>query len=368
MSQRVLMVCTGLGRGGAETQLLRLARALQRKGHEVRILSLIAHNAWSEEIAEWGLHVEVLGVSKRRIPLRPVARFVDRVRAFRPDVVLSFLFGANTLVQASRPLLRSPRVVSSIRSVIPADGAQPRMMRALSSVADLTVFNSVAVMDDAVARGIYRADRSVVIRNAVDPAPIVAARDAREAVRQEWGVSADDWVWLAVGNVRPVKNYPALVSAFASLAEAHPRAVLRIVGKPYGDVSRMKAVAPELWASGRVAYLGQRTDVPRQLAGADAYVLSSQHEGSPNTVIEAMTAGLPVVATEVGGVTELLDGGARGWPARASTAAAIADAMAALMHAPESARAARVSSAQRYLASVHAPAPVLSEWERVLFG
>ena len=367
MNKRVLLVSTGLGRGGAETQLLRLGRRLREAGAQVCVVSLIDHNAWSEELARWQLRYECLAISKRRPPVLPALRFARLVASFRPDVVLSFLFGANTLVQLARPVLAMPRVVSSIRSVIPPSGATPRVMRSLAGLADATVFNSVAVMEDAVTRGIYARERSLVIRNAVDTGSIVAAASERERVRLEWAVPREAWVWLAVGNVRPVKNYPALVRAFAEVAARDERAHLRIVGKPYGDVERMQAIAPALWDSGRVAYLGQRTDVPRQLAGADAYVLSSRFEGSPNTVIEAMAAGLPVVATEVGGVTELLAGGARGWPAEASTADAIGAAMTRLMEASAASRRARAEAGRAYVGAEHAPTRVFDAWCSVLF-
>lgn len=366
MRQRVLLMCTGLGRGGAETQLLGLARWLRDQGRDVTVLTLLDHNEWSEEVRDWQLDVRTLDVRRDRPPLAAAARLVREVRSLRPEVIGSFLVAANVCAAVGRVGLRVPRLVTSIRSVLPDGGWQPAAVRWTRRASDAVVFNSSRVRDDAVARGLLDADRCTVIRNALAIDRFAHATSERALVRQEWDVDASAFVWIAVGNVRPVKNYPALVRAFEQVHARAPHARLIIVGQPYGDVDAMQAEAPALWRDGVIRYLGQRTDVPRLLAGADAYALTSRHEGSPNTVIEAMAAGLPVVSTDVGGAGELLGAEARGWLAPRSNARDIADAMHALHDASTSERRRRASAGQDYVRTEHDPQRVFEAWARVL--
>lgn len=364
---RVLLMATGLGRGGAETQLLRVGRGLVQRGHAVDVVSLIDRNRWENELAEWGLRYTCLHARPGRPNGRALVRFATLLARRRPDALGAFLFGASLLGSVSAQVARVPRVVTSVRGRIPASGPTPRLLRLTRSCSDAVVFNSQRLLDDAVARRLFEPARVQLIRNAIDTGPFDAAKGDRDAMRRELGIADGEQLWLAVGNVRPIKNLPAMAQAFGRLASNDARLRLVVVGTPYEDVEPMKAAWPALWESGQFQYLGLRRDVPSLMAAADVYVLPSLHEGSPNTVLEAMAASRPVLATAVGGVPEIVTA-ARGWLAATPDVDALERGMRDVVSASEGERRARAAAGHAYVCDEHATPVVVDRWESLLLG
>jgi glycosyltransferase involved in cell wall biosynthesis len=155
------------------------------------------------------------------------------------------------------------------------------------------------------------------------------------ARRAEWrsqhAVPRDALVFTCVAGLRPQKNHRLLLQAFAQAAPQLPDALLLLVGPPdrldpaYAE--SLKALAQELGLGQRVRFLGSRADVPDILRASDVFVLSSDYEGNPLSVLEAMAAGLPVISTAVGGVPELVQDGATGLLVPAGDAHALAEAI-----------------------------------------
>jgi sugar transferase (PEP-CTERM/EpsH1 system associated) len=154
--------------------------------------------------------------------------------------------------------------------------------------------------------GIAR-DRIATIPNGVD-LPAFDEDVDRAGIRRELGLEPDAEVVTHVGGMRPVKDHTTLIRAFARAHAARPRARLLIVG---GDPAsprglELEALARELGVGGAVRFAGVRRDVPRLLLASDVYVNSSLYEGMSNTILEAMAARRPAVATAVGGTVELV--------------------------------------------------------------
>jgi glycosyltransferase involved in cell wall biosynthesis len=144
-----------------------------------------------------------------------------------------------------------------------------------------------------------------VISNAVSTISSLPDEE-RISVRKELSISPSQPVLITVGRFVPPKSYEDLVDAFAKLLDEHPNTVLIMIGD--GPLfSRVKAHITSLNLQESVRLLGERDDVPRFLASSDVYVSSSIWEGLPMAVLEAMMAGLPVVATEVGDIPRIID-------------------------------------------------------------
>lgn len=145
------------------------------------------------------------------------------------------------------------------------------------------------------------------------------------------------FVWLAAGRIAPAKDYPNLLHAFALVHASRPDTQLWIAGDgPQELLQSLRALALELELGDSVRWLGLRRDLPELLDAADAFVLSSAWEGMPLAVGEAMCMEKPVVATDVGGVGELLGDAGVLVPPRAPRA--LGGAMLALMGGPAEAR------------------------------
>jgi glycosyltransferase involved in cell wall biosynthesis len=156
----------------------------------------------------------------------------------------------------------------------------------------------------------------------------------RAAWRSQHEVPADALMFTCVAGLRPQKNHRLLIQAFAHASSQLADALLLLVGPPdrldpaYAE--SLQRLAQELGLGQRVRFLGSRSDVPDILRASDVFVLSSDYEGNPLSVLEAMAAGLPVVSTAVGGVPELVQHGATGLLVPAGDARALAEAITQL--------------------------------------
>jgi glycosyltransferase involved in cell wall biosynthesis len=165
--------------------------------------------------------------------------------------------------------------------------------------------------------GTCSVERSIVIRNAVDVSAAARAGHDRATPRL-----------IAVGRLKAPKDFLTLIHAFAALPEGSFEAL--IVGEG-PDRPVVEAEIRRLGLDGRVQLLGERSDVPALLADSDVFVLSSRSEGLPVSVLEAMAAELPIVASRVGGLGELVVDGETGILVRAGDAPALAAAVGRLI-------------------------------------
>ncbi|HEY3398860.1 MAG TPA: glycosyltransferase [Armatimonadota bacterium] len=178
----------------------------------------------------------------------------------------------------------------------------------------------------ALREAICPPEQLVLIRNGVALPPPVPPQQAA-AARERLGVAAEDELLLAVGELRPQKDYPRLLRAVATLAPRRPRLRLVIAGE--GDERpRLEALAAELGLTDRVRLPGEHEAMEPLRAAADVLVITSRYEGCPYSLLEAMAAGLPVVAVAAPGVDEIVREGETGrLVPEEDLPAAIADAL-----------------------------------------
>jgi glycosyltransferase involved in cell wall biosynthesis len=307
----VVLVINELGIAGAETQLVRLARALVGRGDDVSVLCLLPTVGMQHELDAMGVPVDYVHQPAR---LRGAAAIVSAVRLLRrrrPDVLISFIYQANVVARLAGRLTGVPVIVSSIRNEHFGGRHRELLVRLTDRFADVTTVNSELAARSLRSRGVVSAARLEVVRNGIDPAQLRRPAATRARVRGELGVADDEFLWLAVGRLTAQKDYPNLLDAFARLRGRGAPARLCIAGTgPLAEDLDAAVRAADL--GGAVRFLGLRDDVPDLLSAADGLVLSSRWEGLPNVVLEAMAAGRPVGATDVGGTRELVEEGVTG--------------------------------------------------------
>jgi glycosyltransferase involved in cell wall biosynthesis len=359
--RRVVLVTNGLVRAGTETQIVRLAGWLRAHGDEVGILSILPTAAFADELAALGVPVADLRLHPRLRALTALAGGWKVLRAWRPDVLISFGFQANVLGRLAGALAGVPVRISSLRNEHFGGRARELVNRGTSFLATTTTTNSERAAEGFVTRGVVPARRLVVIPNSLDLPAIEAGTAARPSVRRELDVGEDDFLWVALGRLHAQKDYPSLLAAFARLVADQPSARLRIAGE--GRLAgELAALVDDLGLAGHTRLLGLRDDVPRLLAAADALVLASAWEGLPNVVMEAMAAGLPCVATRVGGVPELVEHGHTGTLVPAGDPEALTRAMAEIMALEPSDRAAMGERGRAAVIDRFSPERVGRQW------
>ena len=359
---RILILSTSMGMGGADQQILILARSMRARGHTVRIVALTPLGPMGLEAQREGIPTESLELRRNPADLLRIARLVRLVREWRPDILHTHMVHANLLGRALRPLAPVGALVSTIHSI--SDGGRLRMAgyRLTNGLVDRVTIISRLAAERYVKIGAVPAARLEVIPNTVDLERFRPSSEARAAIRSELGVG-EEFVWLAVGRFQPAKDYPTMIAAFAQLVRAS-RSGLILVGQ--GPLRG--AVETLLNAEGikdRVRFLGVRRDVPDLMCGADGYVLSSAWEGMPVVLLEAAAAGLPVVATRVGGVAEVVEDGVTGLLVPSGDPVTLAEAMRKIEAMSPERRVAMGAGGRALVQERYGTARVMAMWERL---
>ncbi len=361
---KILLLSTSMGMGGADQQLLSAATGLRDRGHEVRIVSLTPLGEMGARARAAGLATESLGMQRGIADPRGLTRLVRLVRAWRPAVLHSHMLHANLMARAVRLFAPVPAVVSTIHNIY--EGGRLRMLgyRLTNGLVDHVTIISQAAADRFVGEGIVPASLLEVVPNGVDTERYQSVPPGtRERLRQSLGLGAE-FAWLAVGRFEAAKDYPNMLRAFARVREEQPGAVLLLVGRGSLQVGT-EALAAALGLEGQVRFVGTREDVPEFMTVADGYVMSSAWEGMPMVLLEAAAAGLPIVATRVGGNQEVVRDGDTGFLAPPGDDAALGAAMLRLMALPETERRAMGAHGHDHVRQHYGLGRVVDRYEAV---
>ena len=339
---RVMIVIHGLETGGAEMMVLHLARELSRAGHPVRVVSLHGDDT---DVA--GLMrragVDVVALNKAGGPdPRTVLRLRAQMRDFSPAVVHTHLPVLEYVLPAVRLYGRRVKVIHTVHNIA-REETRHRVLREVNRRAFSHGVVPVALNEEVKS--------SICREYALPPSavPVVGNGIDLDAFRgpQRRGLRGAGARLLCVARLAPAKNHALLLRTVARLRESGRDVSLTLVGD--GPLrGALEERARELGISERVRFAGRRTDTAAFYRDCDLFVLLSDYEGMPMSIIEAMASGLPVVATRAGGVAELVDDGVNGALVEADAAAA-AGVIAAIcddpaLYARLSAGAVRTSS------------------------
>ncbi|WP_373331805.1 glycosyltransferase [Thiopseudomonas alkaliphila] len=299
---RVLLVITGLGMGGAEHVVCNLADELAKQGHEVKIAYLLGPVLVSPK----NKNIELINIGVRSIIKAPRACLKLRrvVADFRPDVVHSHMFHSNVLMRLIRMTVKIPRLISTAHNT--NEGGKLRMLayRYTDFLADITTNVSQEAVTQFILKKAVPSNKIVAIANGIDTNRFEYSADKRAKIRSELELGTKKML-LAVGRLDIQKDYPNLLSAISELKNHRQDFKLFIVGD--GPLrSKLQGLLEELKLSEFVCFLGIRKDIPDLMSAADLFVLSSAWEGFGLVVGEAMACERVVVATDCGGVKEVI--------------------------------------------------------------
>jgi glycosyltransferase involved in cell wall biosynthesis/CDP-glycerol glycerophosphotransferase (TagB/SpsB family) len=362
LPRRLLFVVTGLGWGGAESQVIDLARTLSKQGWQVRVATLLNDAERRLDLESEGIPVHTLGMKRGLPDPRAMLRLAAIIREFRPSVVHSHMVHANLMTRLTRLVAPSTLVVTSAHNV--NEGASWRMWvyRATDRLTNLTTNVSPAAVARSIERKAAPKARIRCMPNGIDTTRFKADPELRARVRQELKLG-DRFVWLCVASLERQKDYPNLFGALERLRDHPARPLVLAVG-----VGALKAEL-EATASSQVPemvrFLGARGDVPALMVAADAYVLSSAWEGLPVVLLEAAASCLSIVCTDVGGNREIVRDGETGYVVPPGNSAILAEAMAKVMNSSPDQRAALGHRARAHVDAAFSLQGVAARWERI---
>lgn len=303
---RVAFVAGTLGQGGAEKQLVYMARALKEAGVNVRVYCLTSGEYHEAALREAGIPVVWVG-KKAGFGIR-LCTLTRELLRFRPQIVQSAHFYTNLYVGLSTRLLRSVGIGAIRSNGLLEMRAWGRMGRLLLRAPHALIANSLAGRQNLVRRGVPPS-RLNVLPNVID----LAEFDHLSVKGTSTLPTRDRVVVITVGRMIEVKRFDRFVEALsvARCAESALEGVL-VGDGPERAAIRHFAEAQGLLSNG-LTLLGQRDDVPALLRQADMLALSSDQEGFPNVLLEAMAARLPVVTTPAGDAGSVVEDGTTGY-------------------------------------------------------
>jgi glycosyltransferase involved in cell wall biosynthesis len=307
---RLLQIVPDYGLGGAERMAVHLMLNLDRKRFEVGAISLYdpAGTYFERQLARGSVPVWYLG--KRRGPdPRMLPRIASVIRRFRPHVIHTQRY----VLRYTLPLASYRRVAARVHTV--HNLAEKELDHPLVGLWIHRLAFRHGVLPVSIGQEVTA---SIVRTHGIDNSPTIpygipvqeyrTPSISREMWREREGFAPEDVLFVCVARFFPQKNHRLLLDSFARGVASDPHAHLLLVGSGPLELE-VKKRAETLGLRNKMRFLGVRADIPEILGAADAFVLSSDWEGNPLSVMEAMAAGKPVICTAVGGVPELVEDG-----------------------------------------------------------
>jgi glycosyltransferase involved in cell wall biosynthesis len=320
----ILIGITSTSWGGNEKWAAEAAAGLAERGHNASVF--YTHEPVREELSRRGVEHDRVRLWGDLNPFG-FGALVHLMRRRRPDAVIltkqrEYWMGGNAARFAGAPLVA---LRLGLRRRLRDDHKRRKVFGALS---DLVIVNSRVIRDELARASWFDVSKVRVLHNGVCLDPPDAER-GRAALR-EFGVPVGARVVCGAGRLTSQKGFDNLIEAFARIAE--PRGDIRLV--ILGEGGRRRELEKQAAATGvgsRIHLVGHRRDVRDILAAADVYALSSVNEGMANTLLEAMSVGAPIVATDVSGTAEAVRDGVEALVVPPADVSALAGAVGRLL-------------------------------------
>lgn len=335
---KILYVISTLPVGGVEQHVLTVVRGLNAARFEPVVVCLGEEGPIGQEIKQAGIDVVAFGRMQHKHWDPGIVRLLVRLmRARQFHIVHTHVYNPGVYGRIAAKLAGVPGVVATTHGVYYRRKWKRRLInRVLAHYTDRQIAVSEAVKQDLIRYDWVRPESIEVIPTGIDLTHFQFEVDPVK-VRAELGLPLDAYAFGTVGRLERPKGHVYLIRAFERIVKTNERARLVLVGD--GSLAKpLQEEAARLGLAERVVFAGSRRDVPYLLRALDVFVFPSLWEGQGLALVEAMASGLPVVASRVGGVSEVVSDGSSGQLVPPGSPEALAEAMLAVMANPARAR------------------------------
>ena len=324
--------------GGAERVIADIVEGLDRKRFEARVWCLTRGGETADELLEKGVEVRILGIWSYHNPLN-IIRLSRLLKKEKPDIVHTHGYFASVIGRLAAKKAGLPIIITHVHSTYWEYKKRHLLIeRYLSRCTHRIICCSEAVKNFVTGHEKIKEDKTVVIYNGVDEERFLPVQDP-SPVRARLGIDRESPVVGTVSSLTPHKGQKYLIQAAAKIREKYPATRFLIVGDgPLRQSLEEQALGLSLQSS--LIFTGARRDIPDLLSLMDIFVLpSSSREGLGIAIIEAMAMEKPTVATDIGGIPEVVQDGETGLLVRPGDSAALAKAIIELIDNPDRAKA-----------------------------
>lgn len=348
---KILYVITGLGLGGAEKVVADLADQMVLRGHKVKIAYLkgdVVVKPTSEKI-----ELICLGLESEKKIIAASQKYRQLIKQFQPDVVHAHMVHANIFARLNRIGCKVPKLICTAHNS--NEGGKIRMLayQYTNFLSDLNTNVSHEAVQAFINKGAFTDQNLIAIYNGIN-----LKKFKYQEVKKEPTVIT----LLAVGRFNEQKDYPNLLKAIALVVQQYPNIHLNIAGD--GELrSDIETLIEQLQLSDNVTLLGRRNDIPMLMQQSDFFILPSKYEGFGLVVAEAMACGTFAIATDCGGVKEVM--GQTGLLVSPQNSQALSEAIIHAVQLPED---KRINNNQRALQHVHKNFDlnkIIDQWEDI---
>jgi len=343
---RILFTIGSLDIGGAEKQMLLLIKQLINRKYSVVVFVLLDNGHLKSDLVKMGVKVVSGGLKKGDMRNKPWKLILSQfklfrtVRGYRPTIIHSFLPVITFMSALAGRICNTNLVITSRRAMGNHQGRFPLLIPfdlTAHMLSHYITANSRAVQADLVEREHVDKSKTVLIHNGIDLDCFNKAPMVRKQWRNRMGIKDSQKVIICLANLIKYKGHRDFLYAIKEINRLN-NTHFWFVGEDRGIRSELESLARQLDIEHRIEFLGTRLDIPELLAASDISVLASHEEGFSNVILESMAAGLPVVATDVGGNGEAVVNGVTGWLVPPKNSGVLAKKIIDLLENPDRAK------------------------------
>lgn len=310
MAIKIIELITSLDFGGTQKMLFETLKRINREKYQFIVVSLKGRGVYTQEIEELGIKVVNLGVnggvSKFRLFLSLPIVFFKLLKILikeKPQIVHSYLFQANILGRIAAKIVRVPAIICSLRVMDPRK-YQIWLERITKNFVTLFIANSEILRQFSIFNAGINPEKIITIYNGIDSNRYSYLNP--QSKREELGIKENDYLIGTIGRLDEQKGIEYLFKALKIIKEQIQNFKCLVVGN--GRLrSKLEQLKVKLGIKENVILTGARTDANDLMAMFNLFVLPSLWEGLPNVLLEAMACEKPIIATNVGGVPELIE-------------------------------------------------------------
>ncbi len=301
--RKIVFFITGLEIGGAENQLVQICNNLDKKKYKITVVCLSDKTLTSTQLESNRIHVLTLNLKYSKI--RGIFKLYNFLKSYKADVFIGFLFHGIMMARIFSFIFSPSITISSIRSINLGGNCRKLLLKFTDFLSDYTVVNSELVKSEIIRLKISKLDKVRVIHNIIDLKRFSIDTESCKSLKNEFKINNDTFIWLAVGRLVEAKDYFSMIYSFKEYLKYDNNCCLIIIGD--GNLkSDLTNLISALKLQDKIFMLGKKYNIADFLSISDAFLLTSKWEGLPNCVLEALMMKLPVVATNVGGVSEIV--------------------------------------------------------------